>query len=70
MMKELIVPTFLRTLSFADFRWNELVSTTNKFHTVDMSDKNIDNFGRCCLLISNPVIIAKHFQYRVELFFK
>ena len=40
---------------------------------LDLSDDDIealDYHERCKLLNKNPVIIAKHFQYRVETFFK
>ena len=62
-VKQLGVPTFFMTLSSADMKWNELVSIINKLHMLDLSD-------RCCLLNSNPVLVAKHFQYRVEVLFK
>ena len=30
----------------------------------------LDLSDRCGLLNSNPILVAKHFQYRVEVFFK
>ena len=38
-----------------------------------MTDEEKDNLSyneKCSLLNLNPVIVAKHFQYRVETFFK
>jgi len=38
-----------------------------------MADEEIENLSyneKCSLLNLNPVIVAKHFQYRVESFFK
>ena len=61
------------TLSSADLKWNELVSIVNKLHKLDLSEDNIKNLSyqdRCRLLNSNPVLVAKHFLYRVEVFFK
>ena len=37
-----------------------------------MSDKNINNlsyFQKCEVLNQNPVFVARHFQYRIEVFF-
>ena len=65
MVKQLGAPTFFMTLSSADLKWNELVSIINKLHNLDMSEKDIGNLtyhDRCCLLNSNPVLVAWHFQ--------
>ena len=73
MVKQLGVPTFFMTLSSVDLKWNELVLIITKLHKLDLSEENIKNLSkqdRCRLLNSNPVLVAKHFQYRVELFFK
>ena len=61
------------TLSFADLKWNELVFVINKLHKLDISGEDTENLtyrDRCCLLNSNPVLVARHFQYRGEVFFK
>lgn len=73
MVKQLGPPTFFLTLSCADLRWNELVSIICKLKGRNMSDdeiNSIDYTERCKLLNSNPVLVARHFQYRVEAFFK
>ena len=52
---------------------NELPSIISKLKGLDLSEEEItemDYFTRCELLNSNPVLLARHFQYRVEVFFK
>ena len=64
---------FFMTLSSADLKWNELVSIINKLNKQRLSQediRNLANHHRCQLLNSNPIIVARHFQYRVEVFFK
>ena len=61
------------TLSSPDLKWNEIVSIVNKMHKLNMSQEEIENLtyhDRCCLLNSNPVFVARHFQHRVEVSFK
>ena len=73
MVKQLGVPAFFMTLSSADLKWNELVSIINKLHMRNMSEKDIENLTDnegCRLLNINPVLVARHFQYQVEVFFK
>ena len=71
--KQLGTPTFYLTLSCADLRWNELISIIFKLNRVDISDEEVDEMSyheRCDTLNKNPVLVARHFQYRVEMFFK
>ena len=73
MVKQLGVPTFFLTLSSADLRWNDLVTIISKLNGLHLSKEDIANLSyhdRCNLLNSNPVLVARHFQYRVEVFFK
>ena len=73
MVKQLGIPTFFLTLSCADLRWDELPHIINKLNKLGLSDDDIKNLSfedRCKYLNSNPVLIARHFQYRVQLFFK
>ena len=62
------------TLSCADLRWNELVSIVIKLSGKSISDADIESlsyFERCEILNTRIlVLLAKHFQYRVEVFFK
>jgi len=73
MVKQLEPPSFFLTLSCADLRWNELVSIISKLKGREMSDDEINSLTYhegCKLLNSNPVLLARHFQYRVEAFYK
>ena len=71
-VKQLGCPTFFMTLSSADLRWNELISIIAKLNNLKLSKEDIEKIpyhDRCKLLNSNPVLVAGHFQYRVEWFF-
>ena len=60
-------------LSYADLKWNEMASKINKLHKLDLSEEDIENlnyYNRCRLLNRNPVLVARHFQYRIEIFLK
>ena len=73
MVKQLGILTFFMTLSCADLRRNELVEIISKFNRLNVSDdvsKNMTYQERCNTLNKNPVLVARHFQYRVETFFK
>ena len=73
MVKQLGIPTFFMNLSCADLRWNELVEIISKLNRLDFSDdiiKNMTYQERCNTLNKNPVLVARHFQYRVEIFLK
>jgi len=72
MIKQLGIPTWFMTLSCADLRWNDLFQIIAKSKGMDLSQSDIDALSyneRCSLLNHNPVLVAKHFQYRVETFF-
>ena len=73
MIRQLGIPTFFLTLSCADLHWNELVSIILKLQKSEMTDDDIENLSyndRCKILNSNPILLARQFQYRVENFFK
>ena len=72
MVKQLGIPTWFMTLSCADLRWPELFQIVARTNGRNMTDAEVDALPyeeRCRLLNVNPVIVAKHFQYRVETFF-
>ena len=72
MVKQLDCPTFL-ILSCADLRWNELVETISKLNSLGNIKENVEGlnyFERYNILNSNAVLLARHFQHRVEIFFK
>ena len=60
------------TLSCADLRWPELFQIIAQANGKNMTAEEVEALSydeRCRLLNLNPVIIAKHFQYREESFF-
>ena len=73
MVQQLGIPTWFLTLSCADLRWHELFHILSRVRGKNITDEEIDNLSyneKCSLLNLNPVIVAKHFQHRVETFFK
>ena len=73
MVKQLGTPTFFLTLPCANLRWNELISIIFKLNSIDIADEDIDRLShheRCHTLNKNPALVARNFQYRVEMFFK
>ena len=73
MVKQLGLPSFFMTLSCADLRWNELIAIISKLKGENLSEEDINSisyFERCRYLNLNPVLLARYFQYRVEVFFK
>ena len=73
MVKQLGLPTFFMALSCADLHWNELISVISSLNGNKITDADIDSmdfFERYRFLNLNPVVLARHFQYRVEIFFK
>ena len=73
MVKQLGTPTFFSTLPCDDLQWNQIISIMFKLNRVDISDKDIDEMSyqeRRDTLNKNPVLVARYFQYRVEMIFK
>ena len=61
------------TLSCADLRLPELFQIIAKIKGQNITDEQVEALSyneRCSMLNLNPVVVAKHFQYRVETFFK
>ena len=72
MVKQLGIPTRFMTLSCADLRWPELFQIIARTQDKNMTNEEVDALSynyRCSMLSLNPVVVAKHFQYRVETFF-
>ena len=72
MVKQLGIPTWFMTLSCADLRWPELFQIISRIQGKDITDEEVDALSsdeKCKMLNLNPVIVAKHFQFRVETFF-
>ena len=73
MIKQLGPPSWWMTLSCADLRWNEIYKILSKLKGREMTDDEIaamSNDEKCKMLNSNPVVVAKHFQFRLERLFK
>ena len=61
------------TLSCANSRWDELPYMINKLNNLGFSDNELKNLSyqeRTKLLNENQVLVARHFQYKVQVFFK
>ena len=72
-VKQLGTPTLFLTLSCAYLWLNELISIILKLNGIDIADGDIDRLfyhERCDTLNKNRVLVAKHFQYGIEMFFK
>ena len=73
MVKQLFCSIFFVKLSSADLRWNELVSIISETNNLKLSKEDIEKMSyhnRCSSLNNNPVLVARHFQSRVEKFLK
>ena len=73
MIKQLGPPSWWMTFSCADLRWNEIYKILSKLQGKELTDQEIDLMTyneKCKMLNSNPVVVAKHFQYRLETLFK
>ena len=71
MVKQLTIPTWFMTLSCADLRWPELFQIVAKTQGRNITEKEVEALSyveRCKMLNANPVVVAKHFQHRVETF--
>ena len=69
-MKQLGIPTFFFTLSCADLRWNEILTIIRKLNEADFDISSLSYHDRCKILNENPVLVARHFQYIVEIFLR
>ena len=73
MIKQLGIPTWFMTLSCADLRWPELFQIIARTKGNNITSEEVEALSyheRCSMLNLNPVMVAKHFQYRVETFFR
>ena len=73
MVKQLGISTLFMTLSCADLHWNDIISIIAKLKGENLQEEHIndmDFFEQRSYLNVNPVLLARHFQYRVEVFFK
>ena len=73
MVKQLGIPTYFSTLSSANLRWDELPHISNKLNNLNLTDEEIRNLAyqqRTKLLDDNPDLVARYFQYKVQVFFQ
>ena len=74
MIKQLGLPTYFIPLSCADLRWHELIEIIYMLNEGDiLTDEDIhcmNYFDKAKIPNSNLVFLARHFKYRVEVFFK
>ena len=73
MVKQLEILTYFLTLTCANLICEELPYIINKVNILDLFDeepKILSYQERCKLLNNNPVLVARHFQYKVKIFFK
>ena len=70
-IKQLEIPTYFLALSCADLKWEEIPYIINKLN--NLGDEELKKIGyqeRCNLLNNNPVLVARHFQLKFEVFFE
>ena len=73
MVKQQEIPTYFLTLSCADLIWYELLYIINRLNNLNLNDKEIRNRTyqqQTKPLNDNPVLVTKHFQYKLQVFFK
>ena len=73
MIRQLGTPTWFFTLSAADMKWPDMISTIAKQYCVFYSDREIEALSfeqKSNWLRRNPVTAARHFHYRLNTFFQ
>ena len=73
MIRQLGVPTWFLTLSAADMKWPDVLQTIGRQYGEIYSDEDVNNMTwqqKTSLLRRNPVTAARHFQYRLNTFWK
>ena len=74
MIKHLALATFFITLSCAELQWHESIEIIYKLNEGDiLIDDDIHSMNyidKTKILNNNPILIARHFHYRVDVFFK
>ena len=69
LVKQLGVLTFFLTLSCADHRWKEFLEIKQKLNEEEFDISNLSYHDRCNIMNCDPVLVARHFQCRIEVFF-
>ena len=71
MIRQLGIPTWFLTLSAADMKWPEVIQIIARQYGTFLSEEEVSNLSweeKCSWLRRNPVTAARHFQYRLDLF--
>ena len=71
MIRQLGIPTWFLTLSAADMKWPEVIQIIARQYGTILTDEQVSNLSweeKCSWLRRNPVTAARHFQYRLDLF--
>ena len=67
MIRQLGTPTWFFTLSAADLKWPDMIQTIAKQYGVHYTDDEVEKSN---WLKRNPVTAARHFHYRLTVFFQ
>ena len=71
MIRQLGIPTWFLTLSAADMKWPEVIQIIARQYGTILTEAQVANLtweDKCTWLRRNPVTAARHFQYRLDLF--
>ena len=71
MIRQLGIPTWFLTLSAADMKWPEVIQIIARQYGTILTEAEVANLTweeKCTWLRRNPVTAARHFQYRLDLF--
>ena len=73
MIRQLGIPTWFLTLSAAEMKWPEVIQIIARQYGEILSDEAVSNMTweeKTTWLKRNPVTAARHFQYRLDQFWK
>ena len=73
MIRQLGTPTWFLTLSAADMKWPDVIQTIARQYGVTYTDDQIASLSfeeKSNWIRRNPVTAARHYQYRLNTFFK
>jgi len=72
MIRQLGIPTWFMTLSAADMQWPDVIQTVAHQYGEILSDEQVSNMSweeKCSYIRRNPVIVARHYDFRLKTFF-
>ena len=73
MIRQLGTPTWFFTLSAADLKWPDMIQTIARQYGMHYADEQVATLSfeeKSNWLKRNPVSAAKHFHYRLSVFFQ